>query len=149
MVPNKSKWSAVRPLMLFVGLAFGSANPVATKTMSPSEAPAEWVHYAEEATAQITQWLQAENETAQNLRAYLDGTRPAPDQPTPPLTIKIWVKKTGVIRRIEYPAFPDADANMHLHKLIVGQKLPNVPPKNILLPIRISVQLNAPNADAP
>ncbi|MGI9362625.1 MAG: hypothetical protein ACR2O7_13840 [Parasphingorhabdus sp.] len=136
-----SRWTAT-----LIGAGLATGGPVAAQSISPAQAPAEWVAYAQSATASITAWLEADSETAQRLRTYLDATRLAPDQPTAMLVLKIWVDGDGRVSRIDYPPFAHADANSDLRSLIVGQYLPGTPPKDILLPMRIAVQLDAPSA---
>lgn len=136
-----------RLLAAFAGVGVVPAAPVAAQTVAPEQAPPEWVRYATGATATVTAWLQAENETAGRLRAYLGATRPAPDQPTAPIVIKLWIDGDGTVSRIDHPPFAHAQANADLRALIVGQRLPSAPPKDMLLPLRIAVQLDAPAAE--
>jgi hypothetical protein len=121
-----------------------SAGAPAPQTVPPSAAPAEWVRYAEAVTASVKQRLQAEDETATRLRTYLDATRPAPDQPTAPLEIKLWIDADGAITRIAHARFADASANADLLDLITAQPLPEKPPEGLLLPLRVQIQLKAP-----
>lgn len=130
------RWAAA-----LVGAGLASTAPVAAQSVSPSAAPAEWVAYAEATTARVTGWLQADGEPAARLRAYLDASRPAPDQPTAPLVLKIWVDGEGTVSRIDYPPFAHNAANADLRAIIVGQRLSSAPPKNMVLPLRIGIQL--------
>jgi hypothetical protein len=133
-----------RLLAAFAGAGLVAAAPVAAQTVTPEQAPAEWVRYATGATIAVTGWLQADSEAAGRLRAYLDATRPAPDQPTAPLVIKLWIDADGTVSRIEHPPFAHAEANADLSALVVGRRLPTAPPRDMLLPLRIAVQLDAP-----
>lgn len=128
-----------------LGAGAASAGALPPQALPPSAAPAEWVRYAESATASVKQWLQADSETATRLRAYLDTTRPAPDQPTAPVQIKMWIDPGGKVTRIEHPPFADAAANADLLALVTAQPLPGKPPGGMLLPLRIRVQLEAPS----
>ena len=121
--------------------ALVAATPAGAQTVAPDQAPAAWMRYAEAATQSITAWLQAESEAGIGLRSYLDATRPAPDQPTAPLLLKVWIDAEGTVSRIDHPAFAYAQANADLRGLIVGQRLPAAPPKHMLLPLRIMIQL--------
>lgn len=114
--------------------------------MAPEQAPATWVRYATDATFAVTQWLQAENEVGQRLRAYLDAAGPALNQPIAPLVIKLWIDADGTVSRIDYPPFAHSEPNADLRGLVVGQRLPTKPPKGMLLPLRIAVQLDVPSA---
>lgn len=153
------KRTSSRPIMgrLFrwagalVGTGLASASPVQAQnppsaSVDPASAPVEWVRYAQSATASVTKLLEGESEQATRLRAWLDQTRPAPDQPTAPLILKLWVARDGIVSRVEFTPFAHAEANADLTDLLVGQSLAGVPPKDILLPLRIAVQLAAPQA---
>ncbi|WP_333837452.1 hypothetical protein [Novosphingobium sp.] len=134
-----------------VGAGLASAAPVqaqnpSSASVDPSSAPVEWVRYAQGATASVTKLLEGPADAAVRLRAWLDQARPAPDQPTAPLILKLWVAKDGIVSRVEFTPFALAEANADLKGLLVGQSLAGVPPKDILLPLRIAVQLDAPQA---
>jgi len=138
---------AIRWAATIAGAGFAVTAPSVAQSVSPAQAPAEWVVYAHAATSSITGWLQAESKAAVRLRTYLDTTRPAPDQATAPLVIKVWVEADGTITRIDHPPFSNAEANVDLRNLIVGQRLPGTPPPDdMLLPLRIAVQLDAPES---
>ncbi len=117
------------------------ASPASAQSVSPQEAPAEWLAYADYATTTITKWLEATSDPATRLRAYLDGTRTAPDQPTAPLRLKVWIGADGTVSRIEHTPFAHAEANADLKALIVGGLFDVSPPEDMLLPLRILVQL--------
>jgi len=138
-------WKLASALGLSTALA---ASPAAAQSLSPEQAPAEWVRYAEYATKTITTWLEAPSEAAIRLRAYLDATRSAPDQPTAPLMLKIWIDKDGTVSRIEHAPFAHDEANADLRALIVGGELDVSPPEDMLLPLRILVQLPPAPAQA-
>lgn len=103
--------------------------------------PAAWVRYAEGATAMVTGWLREESETGIRLRLYLDQTRPAPDQPTAPLTLTIWIDADGTVSRVEFQPFAHPAANDDLRSMIIGRRLP-VPPSDMIQPLRMSLQLD-------
>lgn len=123
------------------------ANPASARSVSPQEALAEWLAYASNTTT-ITKWLEAESESAMRLRAYLNAMRPASDQPTAPLLIKVWINADGRVSRIDHAPFAHAGANADLKALIVGGHLDMPPPEDILLPLRILVQIPPAPEDA-
>ena len=131
------RWLAV---LAGAGIAPGVAQSVA-----PSAAPIKWVRYAETVTVTITGWLQADNETAARLRAYLDATRPAPDRPTAALVLRVWIDGDGTVSRIDFPLFAHPEPNADLRALLVGQRIPVAPPRDMLLPLRIAVSLQNPD----
>lgn len=138
-----------RWLAALVGVGLASTAPAAAQDVTPpDQAPVEWVRYATSATETVTALLQAESEAAIRLRAYLDATRPAPDQPTAPLLIKVWVDKDGGISRIDHAPFAHAEPNADLSTLLVGAALTGTPPADMRLPLRILVQLPPAPASA-
>ena len=136
LIARVIRWAAA-----FAGVGFAAAAPVQAQSIDPSAAPVEWVRYAESATVAVTRLLEAEGEVATRLRGYLDATRAAPDQPTAPLLIKLWVAKDGTVSRIDFQPFAHAEANADLRSLIVGQPLGQIPPSDMLQPLRVLVQL--------
>ena len=137
LIARAARWTAA-----LIGAGVAATTPVAAQSGSPAQAPAAWIAYAEAATASVTTLLQVDSEPATRLRAYLEATRPAPDQPTALLVLKIWVDPDGAVSRIDYPPFAHAQANADLRGLIVGASLPGTPPADMLLPMRIAVQLD-------
>ena len=130
------------------GAGMAATSPATAQTVSPSAAPVEWVRYAESATVTISQWLGDDGEPATQFRAYLDRTRPADDQPSPPLELRVWVDPDGAVSRITFTPFVHEEANIHLRSAIVGRRLAR-PPQDMLLPLRIAVQLAPSEAGAP
>ncbi|MES2056268.1 MAG: hypothetical protein V4564_10040 [Pseudomonadota bacterium] len=127
----------------------GSAPDARAQSLSPSAAPVEWVTYAEAATVTIASWLQGEGEAAARLRTYLETTRPMSDKPTQPLELKIWIEPDGRISRTDFAPFADTTANADLRGLIVGHSLTTPPPKGMLLPLRLLIQLEPSAATTP
>lgn len=137
--PFWDRWFAA-----LAGAGLVAAGPAAAQSTSPAAAPAEWVAYAERATAVIGTWLQAEDEAGQRLRAYLDLMRPAPDQPGPPLVLKVWVDPGGAVSRVDFTPFAHPEPNADLRTLVVGRRLAEPPPRDMLLPLRLAVQVEPP-----
>lgn len=148
---SRRSWFARLAWKLASAIGIGAAAapaPAFAQSVSPQEAPAEWLAYASYATTTITKWLEVTSETGARLRAYLDATRPSLDQPTAPLLIKVWIDANGMVSRIDYAPFAHAEANADIKTLIVGGQLGASPPEDILLPLRIVLQLPAQMPDA-
>ncbi|MGL3823095.1 hypothetical protein [Sphingopyxis sp. R3-92] len=141
--PRRSRYARIAwKLASAIGIgAVAASAPASARSISPQEAPAEWLAYASDATTTISKWLEAESESAMRLRAYLNAMRPASDQPTAPLLIKVWINADGTVSRIDHAPFAHAGANADLKALIVGGHLDMPPPEDILLPLRILVQI--------
>jgi hypothetical protein len=118
------------------------------KAVSPEEAPQAWVAYAESATRAIGAWLSAETPPAPRIRAVIDAGRTAPDQPAPPLVLKLWIGRDGAIERVEFTPLSDAQADQDLHAMLVGRRLAP-PPKGMRLPLRIGFELKPAPQGAP
>lgn len=112
------------------------------QSVTPAEAPSEWVAYAQTATQSITRWLEEDSEAAIAFRAYLNQTRAADDQPARPLVLKVWIEANGRISRLGFAPFAHEAANAGLRGLLVGRSLA-APPSGMLLPLRLSVQTEA------
>jgi hypothetical protein len=137
-----------RWLAALAGAGLAATAPAAAQTVAPSAAPAEWVRYAEAATATIGGWLEEDGEAPTRLRTYLDATREAADRPTPPLLLRVWIAADGRIERIDFTPFAHEAANTDLRSAIVGRRLA-APPRDMLLPLRLSIQLEPAEASAP
>jgi hypothetical protein len=124
------------------------ASVAPAQTMSPSAAPVEWLRYAQSATAAVTGWLEADEEAAARLRAYLHQTRLAPDEPKPPLELKLWIAPDGLVSRVDFTPFIHEAANVDLRAVIAGRRLPGPPPRDMLQPLRLAVQLEVEPAEA-
>lgn len=125
----------------------GTASTAPAQSVSASEAPAAWIAYAETAAATLSAWLEEEGEAPNRLRAYLHQTRPAEDQPTPPLMLKVWIDRDGVVDRLDFTPFAHEAANADLRASVVGRRLSAPPPPDMLLPLRIAVEMPAGGED--
>eukprot|EP01137_Pigoraptor_chileana_P001441 Opistho-2@39084 len=109
------------------------------QSVAPSAAPAEWIRYAEASTATISAWLGEEAEGPVRLRAYLNVAQADGSAPVE-IRISLWIRPDGTIDRVSFAPFADAQANTDLRNMIVDRGL-GTPPSNMLLPMRIAVQL--------
>jgi hypothetical protein len=139
---SRLKASPWRALATGLAAALGLAAPVQAQTQSlaPEAAPAAWVAYAEAATRTVTAWLEEDGDAASSLRLYLHQTRPAPDQPTPPLELKLWIDHDGVVSRVGFAPFAHKEADADLKTSVQGRRL-SPPPSGMLQPLRLALQL--------
>jgi hypothetical protein len=122
-------------LALEAGGAQARAAPIAVE-----DAPREWVVYAEAATRVITARLNADGDpSAERVRRALDARRAAPDQVAPPLVLRVWVGRDGVISNVGFEPLEDDAASHALRRLVMQDRLPP-PPRRMRLPMRIAVQ---------
>src|SRR5690606_24334309 len=127
------KLSSWRALATGLAAALGLAAPVQAQTQSltPEAAPAAWVAYAEAATRTVTTWSEEDGEATSSLRLYLHQPRPASDQPTPPLELKLWIDPDGVVSRVGFAPFAHKEADADLKTSVQGRRLPP-PPSGML-----------------
>ena len=97
--------------------------------------------------------LAGDDPVALRLRAYLNQLPGAASADGTALNIAFWIDKKGKITRIRHAPFAQEQPNSDLEALIVGQAMPKAPPKDMLLPLRLSVRiapapvpLNAPGS---
>ena len=144
---GRSKFSVWRFLATGVAAAFGFVAPAAAQEpsprLAPETAPAAWVAYAENATRTLTTWLEADEAAAIDLRQELDQLRSSPDQPTESLELRLWVSADGVVTRVEPAPRAPLKASAALRGVVDGRRLPP-PPKGMLQPLRLAVQLEPP-----
>jgi hypothetical protein len=132
---------AVATIFAVMGLALPTSAALAQK-VSPEAAPRAWVAYAEAVNGKVTEWLRAEDEPAVRLRTYVDGLRPAADQSSPPITLRVWIDAKGVVTRVDFAPFAHETANQDLRGLLVGRSIGARPPRGMLLPLLLAVQLD-------
>jgi len=73
-------------------------------------------------------------------------TASAVREASPRFSPRLWIDATGAITRAEFAQIIDRKPNHGLRALLIGQKLSAPPPKNMLQPLRIAVQV-APASD--
>lgn len=137
--------SHVGRLATTIATVFGLSMPASValaQKVNPEAAPRAWVAYAETVNRKVTEWLRSEDEPAVRLRAYIDGLRPAADQSSLPITLRLWIDAKGVVTRVEFAPFAHEEANTDLRGLLVGRAVGVSPPRSMLLPLRLTVQLD-------
>jgi hypothetical protein len=143
---------AVGGISALLGIA-GATDAIAqtSRRVSPEQAPPSWMAYAQTVSEAIRSAISSEEPVAVRLKAHLDATRTDPSQPSVMLPLKLWVDAKGVIMRVEFAPFADAEANTDLTNLLVGRAVGSAPPRKMLLPLRLTVQLQpaSPTAAAP
>lgn len=131
--------------MAAAAAVLGLSIPVSAalaQQVSPETAPREWVAYAETVNGKLTEWLRSEDAAAVRLRAYVDSMRPGADKSSPPIVLQLWINTSGVVTRVEFPPFVDDTLNSDLRGLLVGGDVGVRPPRGMLLPLRLAVQLD-------
>lgn len=145
LIPVLTFRSRARRLVAAAAAVLGLSIPgsaALAQQVSPEAAPRAWVAYAETVNGKVTEWLRSEEAPAVRLRAYVDSTRPAADKSSRPLGLQLWINTRGVVTRVEFPPFADDTPNSDLRALLVGRDVGVRPPRGMLLPLRLAVQLD-------
>lgn len=132
-------------IALLAALSLGTASVASAQQVPAAAAPATWIRYAEQATATVSAWLQADDPHAVRLRAALG--QPGGEAAPAPLIVSLWVDPDGKVARIAAPSLADAAATRDLEALIVGRSPAGRPPRGMKLPLRILVEAK-PDAGA-
>jgi|GEM_PF-1065232 len=130
-----------------LGLAPGGAEATKPQTVSPDAAPRAWLAYATQASQRMAARLSADDPVAGRLRDYLNQLPGAEGADGVTLKLAVWVDARGAITRIDFAPFVHPQPSDDLRALLVGLDL-SVPPKGMLLPIRLGVTLKPAQAPA-
>lgn len=115
--------------------------PNAATALSPRAAPAAWVAYAGLVNQTIIDQLGGSDPAAVRLRDYLDQLPDPTIDSRAQLPIRIWIDGRGVISKVDFAPFAHPEPTADLRALLLGQRLPMAPPKDMLLPLRLSIGL--------
>lgn len=108
----RSAWAAV------MGLA--GALPMAAAAQPP---PVAWAAYADLVRQALPDWLAEDTAPNRRLIAFIDRLRPAPNSPTPPLELKIWIDANGVVSQAAFIGAAEADETPNLQASLVGRRV--------------------------
>lgn len=139
----------VHRLMATAFAFFGLTSSADARTLTPQQAPREWVVYAESATKTITGWLNGDEPPATRLRDAIVGKDGGTARTPPPLVLQVWVGRDGALTRVQSQPMSVPQAQQDLQTLLIGRQLPP-PPKRMRQPMQLALQVMAkPNASAP
>ncbi|WP_260430501.1 hypothetical protein [Burkholderia cepacia] len=68
--------------------------------------------------------------------------------PLPAIVVRAWIGPNGAVTRVEFASLGDPDADATLRQLLTAGPLAELPPPDMLQPLRLRLRL-APNPDAP
>lgn len=112
------------------------------RSVAPEAAPAAWVAYAGRVNAKVTAWLTGSEDAAVRLKASIDASRPSADRSSAPLVLRLWIDRKGTITRVDFTPFENEQANTDLRSLVVGRTIGAVPPKGMLQPIVLTIEVD-------
>jgi hypothetical protein len=126
---------------LFAACGTVSASPPTAPTSEDqlSHVPQPWLDYAALSSVALQRWLAADSEVAGRLRTYFSAMYQRDGAAV--LPVSLWIDESGTITRVQHAALLHPDANQDLEALIVGRKLPQPPPTEMRLPMRLQLRL--------
>ncbi|PQV46080.1 hypothetical protein [Paraburkholderia sp. BL21I4N1] len=116
--------------------ALGGDLRVKPDAVAVGDAPAAWVHYAEQVARRLHSALDGADSAACRLRASLEQRAGATGDNEPlALRLKTWLDARGRIERIECAprCAPEIEADLHL--VAVGKGIGKAPPRGMIQPI--------------
>jgi hypothetical protein len=128
-------------------LAAAMVAPAHAQQISAADAPVAWVRYAEQATATITRWLQADDSAMTRLRAALARANKGSDADA--LALFVWVDRAGRLIRITAPSVTDPALIHALQSTLIGRPLAGRPPRALHLPLHLRLSIDAGTAEDP
>ncbi len=128
--------------------AFLGAGAASAQRVEAGQAPAAWIAYAQSVSSVVQSRLEGDEPRALRLRAYLQQVPGAATDEGSVIKVAFWIDASGKITRIEHALFAQSQPNDDLQALLVGQVLPQAPPRGMLLPLRLSVRIKPGPQDA-
>ncbi|WEK02136.1 MAG: hypothetical protein P0Y59_10805 [Candidatus Sphingomonas phytovorans] len=122
-------------------LLSGAAHAGQPRTIAPGAAPQAWLAYAQTVSDAVHTRLTGDDPAAVRLRDYMNQLPGGADAEGAALRIAFWIDGKGRITRIDHALFAQTQPNDDLQTLLVGIELPAPPPKGMLLPLRLGVQI--------
>ena len=129
--------------------ALAAIGPAQAQQVPPGQAPPAWIAYAQTVSTAVQARLESDEPIAVRLRTYLNQLPGAAESQGTDLKIAFWIDGKGKISRIEHAPFASAEPNDDLQALMVGLTMPQAPPKDMLLPLRLSIRIKSKPAAQP
>lgn len=133
--------NTARRRMLGLLAALCATPACAADTIGVGAAPQRWVAYSMLLGNMVHAWLSDNTDAAMRLNAYLDAMRDAPGSDNHSVPLAVWIGKTGVITRIEFPPFAHPQANADMTAVLVNRELPEAPPPDMRQPVLLNLNL--------
>jgi hypothetical protein len=131
-------------------MACGIAGYVQSAAAQTTEVPQTWIAYAQIVGEQFQRSLEAYDDTANELHAFLeDRMQHAPADTIPStVTVRAWIGNDGAVTRVAFDSLGDAQADNDLRALLMAHAIGMSPPADMRQPLRVRLVLEA-KPDAP
>jgi hypothetical protein len=126
-------------------IAFGIAGYAQSATAQTTEVPQTWIAYAQIVGEQFQRSLEAYDDTANELHAYLeDRMQHAPAGTiASTVTVRAWIGNDGAVTRVAFDSLGDAQADNDLRALLMAHAIGLSPPADMRQPLRVRLVLEA------
>ncbi|MDQ7978498.1 YbaB/EbfC family DNA-binding protein [Paraburkholderia sp. SARCC-3016] len=120
----------------------GYAQDAAAQT---TEVPQAWISYALVVGEQFQRSLEAYDDTANELHAFLeDRMQHAPADTVPAMiTVRAWIGNDGSVTRVAFDSLGDAQADDDLRAVLMAHAIGVSPPADMRQPLRVRLVLEA------
>jgi len=149
---NNERRALQRGLKRAIGHALGAcaiACGIAAYSQSAAaqttEVPQTWIAYAQIVGEQFQRSLEAYDDTANELHAFLeDRMQHAPADTIPStVTVRAWIGNDGAVTRVAFDSLGDAQADNDLRALLMAHAIGVSPPADMRQPLRVRLVLEA------
>jgi hypothetical protein len=126
-------------------LACSIAGYAQSATAQTGDAPQTWIAYAQKVGEQFQQSLEAYDDTANELHAFLEDRMQHPQADTVPstITVRAWIGSDGAVTRVAFDSLGDARADNDLRVLLMAHAIGAAPPADMRQPLRVRLVLEA------
>lgn len=143
------RWGLFSAAAVALGLTPSVSLAQAPRSVAPQAAPKAWLDYAAMVSEQVQARLESDDPAAQRLRDYLNQLPGADTPDGVRLKLAFWIDADGVVTRVDVPLFAHPEPGADLNAILVGQKLSEAPPKDMILPLRLTVQFEPKDEPKP
>jgi hypothetical protein len=126
-------------------MACGIAGYAQSAAAQTTEVPQTWIAYAQIVGEQFQRSLEAYDDTANELHAFLeDRMQHAPADTIPSMvTVRAWIGNDGAVTRVAFESLGDAQADNDLRALLMAHAIGVSPPADMRQPLRVRLVLEA------
>jgi hypothetical protein len=103
--------------------------------------PTSWAQFAQLVQDQFKALLEANNSTAERFRLFLKNQANSGDFPSTALLVHVWVGADGKVKRVDFPALLDRQADADLHAILERGNIGR-PPADMPQPLLVKLALD-------